>query len=175
MARTPNPIEPQGQHRPGPVSGRRSAGLLVYRLRGGVPDFLLAHPGGPYWRGRNTGAWSIPKGLIEPGEDALAAACREFQEEVGLPVDGEVRPLTPRRQPGGKLVLAWMTEADLDLSTAKSREFEMEWPPRSGRLARFPEVDRVAYFGPEESLTRILPGQRPILVEAAEWIANPLA
>ena len=145
----------------------RSAGLLVYRFRGGKLEVLLAHPGGPYWRGKDLAAWSIPKGLIGPGENELDAARREFAEEVGLPLPGEAQPLTPCRQPGGKLVLAWMIEADLDLSKAQSELFEMEWPPRSGRLAAFPEVDRVAYFNLEEALTKIHKGQRPILIEAA--------
>jgi predicted NUDIX family NTP pyrophosphohydrolase len=146
----------------------RSAGLLVYRRRGGEPEVLLVHPGGPYWRGKDLAAWSIPKGMVERGEDALVAARREFAEEVGLPLAGEARPLTPCRQPGGKLVLVWMIEADLDLSRAQCGRFEMEWPPRSGRFAAFPEVDQVAYFAFEDALAKIHKGQRPMLIEAAE-------
>lgn len=149
---------------------KRSAGLLVYRRRDDEPAFLLAHPGGPYWRAKDLGAWSIPKGLVEDGEEALVAAQREFREEVGLEVGGDMRPLTPCRQKAGKLVLAWMIEADLDLSRAKSGLFEMEWPPRSGTTERFPEVDRVAYFGLAEALERILVGQRPFLLEAVARI-----
>ena len=155
-----------------PIVTQRSAGLLVYRLRGGEPEVLLVHPGGPYWRGKDLAGWSIPKGIVEPGEDALVAARREFTEEVGLPLAGEARPLTPCRQPGGKLVLAWMVEADLDLSRAQSGLFDMEWPPRSGRFAAFPEVDRVAYFKLEEALAKIHMGQRPILIEAAQRLGK---
>lgn len=151
----------------------RSAGLLIWRRRAVGPEFLLAHPGGPYWRGKDTAAWSIPKGLIEPDEDPLAAARREFVEETGLPVPEIGRPLTPCRQPGGKLILAWLAEADLDLAAFRSGLFEMEWPPRSGRMAEFPEVDRVAYFGLDEALTKIHGGQRPILAEAAALIQTP--
>jgi len=148
----------------------RSAGLLVYRRRCAEPEFLLAHPGGPYWRGKDMAAWSIPKGLIEPDEDPLAAARREFAEETGLGVPETARPLTPCRQPGGKLVLAWLAEADLDLAGFQSGLFEMEWPPRSGRTAEFPEVDRIAYFALTEALTKLHRGQKPILLEAAGLI-----
>jgi len=152
------------------VAPIRSAGLLVYRRRAQGPEFLLVHPGGPYWRSKETAAWSIPKGLVELDEDPLAAARREFAEETGLAVPKAPGPLTPRRQPGGKLVLAWLAEADLDLSAFRSGPFEMEWPPRSGRLSEFPEVDRVAYFALAEALTKIHRGQRPILAEAAGLI-----
>ena len=148
----------------------RSAGILVYRRRGGSPEFLLAHPGGPYWRGKDAAGWSIPKGLIEPDEDPLAAARREFTEETGLAAPEPVRPLTPCRQPGGKVVLAWLAEADLDLTGFQSGLFEMQWPPRSGRTAEFPEVDRIAYFALTEALTKIHRGQKPILEEAAGLI-----
>jgi predicted NUDIX family NTP pyrophosphohydrolase len=151
----------------------RSAGLLVYRQRGSAPEFLLAHPGGPYWRGKDEAAWSIPKGLIEPDEDPLAAARREFAEETGLAVPEAARPLTPCRQPGGKLVLAWLAEADLDLTGFHSGLFDMEWPPRSGRTVEFPEVDRVGYFALTEALTKIHRGQKPILEEATGLIAAP--
>jgi len=150
----------------------RSAGLLAYRRQGPQPEFLLAHPGGPYWRGKDAAAWSIPKGLIEPDEDPLAAARREFAEETGLAVPKAARPLTPRRQPGGKLVLTWLAEADLDLAGFNSGLFEMEWPPRSGRTAEFPEIDRVAYFALTEALTKIHRGQKPILEEAAGLIES---
>ena len=117
---------------------------MVYRRRAGEAEILLVHPGGPYWRGKDEGAWSIPKGEIEVGEDASRAAAREFQEEVGLSLCSHPVALTPRAQKGGKLILPWMIEADLDVSGAKSGVFEMQWPPGSGATRWFPEVDRVA-------------------------------
>jgi predicted NUDIX family NTP pyrophosphohydrolase len=129
---------------------------------------LLAHPGGPLWRGRDLGAWSVPKGQPEPGEDLFAAARREFREETGLAVEGAFRPLAPIRQKGGKQVVCWAVEADLDLSGFRPGEFEMVWPSRSGRVQSFPEVDRIAYFGLEEALNRILPAQAPLLLEAIQ-------
>ena len=126
----------------------QSAGILVYRSRPAGPEFLLAHPGGPFWASRDDGAWSIPKGLIGEGEVALAAAQREFFEEVGQGVEGEFAALTPLRQKSGKIVHAWMVESDLNLDDFHSNLFEMEWPPRSGRIQAFPEIDRVAWLGP---------------------------
>jgi predicted NUDIX family NTP pyrophosphohydrolase len=143
-----------------------SAGLLIWRRRAAGPEFLLVHPGGPYWRGKDRGAWSVPKGQIEPGEDPLAAALRELGEETGLTVDGPFDPLSPIRQKAGKRVLAWLVQADLDLSGFVSAAFEMEWPPRSGHMQSFPEVDRVAYFAAGEAQEKLLDGQRPLLEEA---------
>jgi predicted NUDIX family NTP pyrophosphohydrolase len=143
-----------------------SAGVLVYRRREGEPEFLLVHPGGPYWARKDEAGWSIPKGLVEAGEDSWAAARREFAEELGQPIAGEAAPLAPCPTVGGKLILAWLVEADLDLTSLVSSEFEIEWPPRSGRRARFPEVDRAAYFDPATALRKIHKGQRSILVEA---------
>lgn len=142
-----------------------SAGLLVCRP-GPKPQFLLAHPGGPYWARRDAGVWTVPKGGVEPGEAPLDAARREFQEETGLQAAGEFRPLEPVRQKGGKQVLCWWVLCDLDLDGFSPGEFDMEWPPRSGRTARFPEVDRIAWFEPEEALARILPAQAPLIREA---------
>jgi predicted NUDIX family NTP pyrophosphohydrolase len=146
--------------------GDKSAGLLVFRRTGAGIEFLLAHPGGPFWAKRDAGAWSIPKGLIGEDEDALAAARREFEEEVGRPVEGVFVPLTPLRQKSGKIVLAWMVEADLDLSGFLSNLFEMEWPRHSGRVQAFPEIDRVAWLAPDEALIKILPGQAGFIHEA---------
>ena len=142
-----------------------SAGVLAYRRRPGV-EFLLVHPGGPFWRNKDLAAWSLPKGLANPGEDLVAAAAREFEEELGFPIHGEFARLTPRRQPGGKLVHAWMVQADLDLGAIRSNLFEMEWPPRSGRIRQFPEVDRAAYFPAAEALAKVHRGLRPVLLEA---------
>ena len=147
-----------------------SAGVLAYRWRGGAVQFLLAHPGGPLWAGKDVAGWSLPKGLVDPGEDGWAAACREFAEELGQPIGGSGRPLTPRRA-SGKLILAWLAEADLDVSVVASNSFEMEWPPRSGRRASFPEVDSAAYFDAETALIKIHKGQRPILEEAIALLA----
>lgn len=144
-----------------------SAALLVYRRRDGVPEFLLGHMGGPFWAGKDAGAWSIPKGLQEAGEALEAAARREFAEELGLQPPPDLTPLSPVKLKGGKTVCGFLGQADLDLTTARFGDFTMEWPPRSGRMARFPEVDRAAYFRLEEALAKVSPGQRPILQEAA--------
>jgi predicted NUDIX family NTP pyrophosphohydrolase len=142
-----------------------SAGVLVYRRIGPRPEFLLGHPGGPLWARKDQGAWMIPKGLIEPGEDPVAAARREFEEETGLACPVLAAPLAPLRQAGGKTVLCWSAEADLDLSTFRPGVFEMEWPPRSGKRATFPEIDRLAYFDAAKALMRILPSQAPLIAE----------
>mgnify|MGYP001128868326 CR=1 FL=1 len=143
-----------------------SAGVLVYRRTGSRPEFLLGHPGGPLWARKDQGAWMVPKGLIEPGEDPAAAAVREFEEETGLTCPPLGQPLTPLRQAGGKTVLCWSTEADLDLTAFRPGQFEMEWPPRSGKRATFPEIDRLAYFEAADALARILPSQSPLIAEA---------
>jgi predicted NUDIX family NTP pyrophosphohydrolase len=143
-----------------------SAGILVYRNSQSGPEILLAHPGGPFWRTRDLGSWGVPKGLVEKGEDPLQAAIREFVEETGLTIDGPFRPLTPIRQAGAKRVVCWAVEASLDVSKFAPGEFEMEWPPRSGEIRRFPEVDRLRYFAGEEALIRIIPAQRPLIQEA---------
>jgi predicted NUDIX family NTP pyrophosphohydrolase len=143
-----------------------SAGILAWRRGADGPEVLLVHPGGPYWRGKDEAAWSIPKGLVAEGEDNLAAARREFEEELGQRIEGEGEPLAPVKQPGGKWVHAWLVEADLDLSRLTSNSFELEWPPRSGRRAAFPEVDQAAYLAPDAALRKIHKGQRPILMEA---------
>ena len=144
---------------------KRSAGILLYRRTGDVLEVLLAHPGGPFWAKRDLGAWTIPKGEIAEGEDPLAAARRELEEETGIRTDSSALPLTPRRQAGGKLVMAWAVEGDCDASAIRSNTFTLEWPPRSGRMADFPEIDRAAWFDPVEARRRILPAQVPFIDE----------
>jgi predicted NUDIX family NTP pyrophosphohydrolase len=153
------------------VRDQRSAGLLVWRVGPAGPEFLLAHPGGPFWARRDAGAWSIPKGLIDAGEDPLAAARREFVEEVGIEVPvGDVTRLADRRLKSGKTVLGWLIHADLDLAGFRSNTFELEWPRGSGRHITVPEVDRVAWFGATEALEKILDYQRGFIEEAVTRI-----
>jgi predicted NUDIX family NTP pyrophosphohydrolase len=144
---------------------RQSAGILLHRRRGGAHEVLLVHPGGPFWAGKDAGAWSIPKGEIEPGEDPRAVALREFEEEIGQPLDAELLPLAPRKQPSGKLVHAYAAKGDLDAGAIRSNLFSMEWPPRSGKRQEFPEVDRAQWFALDEAHDKILRGQRGFLDE----------
>ena len=140
-----------------------SAGILAFRRNRGL-ELLLAHPGGPYWRRKDAGAWSIPKGLVESG-DVLACARREFNEETGFTAEGEFIPLKPIRQKSGKTVHAFALEGDFDLDNFASNTFEMEWPPRSGKRQSFPEIDRIAYFKVSTARRKILPAQRPFIEE----------
>lgn len=140
-----------------------SAGLLAYRRVNGI-EVLLAHPGGPYWARKDGGAWTIPKGLVRP-DDLLTGALREFREETGLTAQGPFVPLASVRQRSGKTVHAFAFEADLDLANFSSNTFEMEWPPRSGKLKQFPEIDRIGWFGVDEAMKKIIAYQRPFLVE----------
>lgn len=146
---------------------KRSAGLLMYRRSRGTVEVLLVHPGGPFWMKKDAGAWSIPKGEYADGEEPLAAATREFQEETGLVAVGPYLPLTPVRQQGGKVIQAWAFEGDCHAESLRSTTFSLEWPPRSGRHQNFPEVDRAGWFGLEEAKRRILPGQVALLNELA--------
>jgi predicted NUDIX family NTP pyrophosphohydrolase len=150
--------------------GVTSAGILVYRRSGSQTAFLLGHPGGPLWARKDLGAWMVPKGLIEAGESPIDAAVREFEEETGLKAPAVTHPLTPLRQAGGKTVLCWAAEGDLDLADFKPGDFEMEWPPRSGKRATFPELDRLAYFDGADALTRILPSQAPLVAEVLAFL-----
>ena len=144
---------------------RTSAGILLHKRGSGGPLVLLVHPGGPFWAKRDAGAWSIPKGEYADDEDPVAAARREFEEELGsaLPGDGELRALGEVRQKNGKRVVAWAAEGDLDASAARSNTFEMEWPPRSGRRQEFPEIDRAEWFTLAQAREKLLPAQAAFL------------
>ncbi|MEY2532129.1 MAG: hypothetical protein QOF29_39 [bacterium] len=148
---------------------KHSAGILLFRVRDGAHEVLLVHPGGPFWAKRDLGAWSIPKGECEPDEEPLAAARRELREELGSdPVTGELIDLGDVRQRGGKLVTAWAAEGEFDPAALRSSTFAMEWPPRSGAMRDFPEVDRAEWFALDEARERILPAQAPLLDRLGE-------
>lgn len=150
------------------MANQKSAGLLVFRRRSGNLEFLIAHPGGPFWAKKDSGAWSVPKGLVDDDEDHLATAKREFEEELGQTVQGDFQELSALKQPSGKVVYCWLVEADLDLSNMQSNLFEMEWPPRSGKMESFPEIDRAEYMKPSVCMDKLLVGQRPFILEAME-------
>lgn len=150
--------------------GTLSAGILMYRRRNGGVEVLLVHPGGPFWKRRDIGAWSIPKGEPAPGETNEAAARREFGEELGTDPAGPLIPLGSIRQPGGKTVEAFAVAGDFDVSTFRcASRFEIEWPPRSGRLRSFPEIDQVLWWPLAEAHERILPAQRALLDRLEEF------
>jgi predicted NUDIX family NTP pyrophosphohydrolase len=138
---------------------KRSAGILMYRRSGPELQVLLVHPGGPFWAKKDLGAWSIPKGEYEEGEEPQAAAKREFREELGVDVDGALLELGSLVQPSRKEIVAWAVEGDFAVEDLKSNTFEMEWPPKSGRKKPFPEIDRAEWFGLEEARGKILRGQ----------------
>jgi predicted NUDIX family NTP pyrophosphohydrolase len=149
-----------------------SAGLLLFRETSAEIEVLLVHPGGPFWKNKDDGAWSIPKGLCEPGEDLLVAARREFEEETGFAVPEEAIALAPLRQPGGKIVNAWAVRRDLDAAAARSNTFLMEWPPGSGRQREFPEADRAAWFPLSMARRKILKGQAAFLDQLERKLAE---
>jgi predicted NUDIX family NTP pyrophosphohydrolase len=142
---------------------KESAGVLVYRRTNGRLEVLLVHPGGPFWRNKDEGAWTIPKGEVDAGEEAVVCARRELREETGLAFDGPLVELPAVRQKAGKLVRAWAAEADFDPATLTSTTFDMEWPPRSGRRASFPEVDRAAWFDLDTARAKINAAQAALL------------
>lgn len=144
---------------------KRSAGLLLYRVREETLEVFLVHPGGPFWARKDLGVWTIPKGEIDKGEDPLEAARREFEEETGFRPEGEFRELTPARQRSGKIVHAWAVEGDCDPTTLRSNTFTLEWPPRSGRQKEFPEADRAGWFSLTQAREKILEGQRELLAQ----------
>ena len=142
---------------------KQAAGILLYRRRPSGIEVLLAHPGGPLWARKDFGAWTLPKGQFTDAELPLDAARREFQEEMGSAPQGEFVALGTVKQPSGKIIHAWAAEADFDVTTVKSNLFQMEWPPKSGRMSEFPEVDRAGWFSIEEARLKILKGQAPFL------------
>jgi predicted NUDIX family NTP pyrophosphohydrolase len=152
---------------------KRSAGILVYRLSAETLEVLLVHPGGPFWAKKDGGAWFIPKGEIEPDEAPLAAALREFREELGMPPPtGEPQELGTVKNKGGKLIYAWALPGDLDLAAFKSNTFEMEWPPKSGKKATFPEVDRAQYFSVDRAVEKMHPAELPFVQRLLERLRS---
>jgi predicted NUDIX family NTP pyrophosphohydrolase len=152
---------------------RRSAGILLYRRRGEAVEVLLVHPGGPFWARRDRGAWSIPKGEVEPGEDPLAVAVREFEEETGRPPPAAgLLPLGEVRQRGGKLVAAWAAPGDLDPAAVTSNTFTLEWPPGSGRRREFPEVDRAGWFDLATARDKLVAAQAELVDRLAAALAG---
>jgi predicted NUDIX family NTP pyrophosphohydrolase len=147
---------------------RVSAGLLMYRIQDGKLQVLLVHPGGPWFLNKDDGAWTIPKGEIEPGEDLLEAAKREFEEETGITPTGPFFALTPIKQKGGKIVHAWAFQGDCDPSTICSNTFTMEWPPKSGRQIEFPEMDRADFFEVAEAGRKINAAQMALVLECEQ-------
>jgi predicted NUDIX family NTP pyrophosphohydrolase len=154
-------------------SPKTSAGLLLFRRRARGLELFLAHPGGPFWKRRDTGAWTIPKGLAEEGEDPLAAACREFEEETGLAPQGPFISLGSVRQKAGKLVHAWAWEGDADPATVSSNSMQTEWPRGSGRWLSFPEVDRCAWFDPRSAREKINSAQAALIDRLEAELASP--
>jgi predicted NUDIX family NTP pyrophosphohydrolase len=149
-----------------------SAGVLLFRHRPAGAEVMLVHPGGPFWRNKDDGAWSIPKGLADEGEDLLAAAKREFLEETGATIGGAFMDLGTHKQPGGKTIVAFGAAGDFDAASLRSNMFSMEWPPRSGKTAEFPEVDRAGWFDLDEALAKVTKGQRPIIAALADKLAQ---
>jgi predicted NUDIX family NTP pyrophosphohydrolase len=148
-----------------------SAGILLYRLTNKIPEVLIVHPGGPFWARKDLGAWSIPKGELNDGEDPLAAALREFNEEMGVKITGSFIPMTPVKQSGGKTVYAFALEHDFDTSKVKSNTFTMEWPPKSGKQQEFPEIDKAEWFDFATGKQKLNEHQAAIIDELAKKIA----
>jgi predicted NUDIX family NTP pyrophosphohydrolase len=152
---------------------KRSCGILLYRHRGGQLEVLLTHPGGPFWQRRDAGAWTIPKGEPDPGEADEVCARREFREELGADVEGPLAPLGEITQKGGKRVTAFAAHGDFDVDRLDSNPFEMEWPPRSGKMQSFPEVDRAEWMSIDTARTKLLPAQIEFLDRLIEMLDHP--
>lgn len=144
---------------------KQSAGILLFRKRTKQTEVLLAHPGGPFWKKKDNGAWTIPKGEYENDEEPLSAAIREFKEETGIDIEGAFIELTPIRQRSGKIVRAWALEADPDISGFKSNSFLLEWPPGTGKKIEVPEIDQLVWFTIDQAMKKMLPAQLPLLHE----------
>jgi len=155
-----------------PRGSRISAGIVLYRRGAAGVEVLLVHPGGPFWRNKDAGAWSIPKGEMEEGDVPEAVARREFHEELGTPLTGPLEPLGEVRQKAGKRVLAFAGEGEIDTGAIVSNTFELEWPPKSGRTRSFPEVDRAGWFSLPDARTKILAGQAPLLDRLKELLRH---
>lgn len=151
---------------------KKSAGILLYRFSNNLPEVLLVHPGGPFWAKKDKGAWSIPKGEFDTTENPLDAAIREMEEETGVKVSGEFIELNPVKQKSGKIIYTWASQMDIDPAKIHSNDFEMEWPPKSGKKKSFPEIDKAAWFSMDEAKVKIIEGQAPILHELAGKLAN---
>jgi predicted NUDIX family NTP pyrophosphohydrolase len=151
---------------------KTSAGILLYKRKDNELQVFLVHPGGPFFAKKDEGAWSVPKGEIDEGEDALAAARREFVEETGCGLEGKFVPLSPVTQKGGKIVLAWAVEGDCDADAIRSNTFTLEWPPKSGRVRDFPEVDRAGWFTVDEAKTKINPAQATLVDELVSKLTS---
>lgn len=149
-----------------------SAGVILFRRSGAAPEVLLVRPGGPYWRGRDVGAWQIPKGALEADETPIDAALREAEEELGIRPQGKAMPLGRVRQTGGKVVEAFAIEAAFDPAALNSISFQMEWPPRSGRIQSFPEVEEARWFSLPAARARMLPSQQPFLARLERGLAG---
>ena len=144
---------------------KKSAGILLFKIENKILKIFLAHPGGPFWKNKDDGAWTIPKGEFDDDEDALEAAKREFEEETGIKISGKFIELKPVKQKSGKLILAWAAEGDLDPKKINSNEFEIEWPPRSGKRKSFPEIDKADWFNLTDAKKKIIEGQLPLIIE----------
>ncbi|HEY6901476.1 MAG TPA: NUDIX domain-containing protein [Puia sp.] len=152
------------------MTSKQSAGILLYRRKGNILEVFLVHPGGPFWKKKDAGSWTIPKGEFTNDEPALDAAVREFREETGTTLRGPFQPLSPIRQKGGKRVYAWASQGDIDPAKIVSNTFELEWPRNSGRMVSFPEVDKAGWFSLEQARAIINPAQIGFLEELEETV-----
>ncbi|CAN5412201.1 NUDIX domain-containing protein [soil metagenome] len=150
---------------------KKSAGILLFRKINTAIEVLLVHPGGPFWKSKDLGSWSIPKGEFSDEETALNAAKREFKEETGITIKEELLPLSPVKQKSGKLIYAWAAEKNIDAAAIKSNQFEMEWPPKSGQLKHFPEIDKAQWFSPEEAMQKINSAQALLITELQQLLS----